>query len=141
MTYKKSLLLTAAFFALTLHVSYALADDLPDVQQEGNITYITGGIGDDEKMALEAVRVNYNFQLLSAYTTGEYTGDTHITLSDMNGNYVMDSDAGPLFYAQLPVGRYEVEATSGGEIKKQIVTIRRGKTSSVTFRWPYNEAR
>src|SRR5437016_948255 len=120
----KNTAIAAVFMsAIAIHPSLLLADDLPEIQKQGNITYVTGGIGDEEREALHSMRHNYNLSVLSADKYGAYPGDTHIVISDKQGTELVNTDAGPLFYARMPAGRYIVEESSGGQSKKRAVTI------------------
>ena len=62
---KKSTYVVAAIFAMALHSSAVLADELLSPQQEGDITYVTGGIGDEERTAMRSVQHDYNLHVLS----------------------------------------------------------------------------
>lgn len=133
---EKLLYIVAAISTMALHSSVALADDILEVQHTGKVTFVTGGIGDEERDAMRAVQSNYNLRILSAAgASGEYPGDTHIVISDTKGNELVNTDADPLFYAQMPSGHYIVNESSAGQSKKQSVTINAGKPVSITFRW------
>lgn len=112
-----------------------LAEGLPQPQREGEITYITGGIGEEERSAVEAFRPEYNLHLMSATRDGHFEGDTHITLLDASGKELLNVPAGPLFYAKLAPGRYIVKGASGEKTKEQAITIRAGKPVRVHFSW------
>lgn len=127
----RTLILTSSLVAF-LNGAAAFAQVSP--QQSGNITYITGGIGQDETTALRAVQRDYNLHVLSSSISGHFVGDAPLTISDSKGNPLLTTDAGPIFYAKLPAGTYIVEANRNGEIKKQRVTV--GKSSArVNFAW------
>lgn len=116
----------------------ALADDmsgLPQAHQAGDITYITGGIGDEERDALKAVEHDYNLHVMSAGVSGAFSGNTHINITSRKGDELVSADAGPIFYANLPPGRYVVDATSEGQERKQAVTISSGHAEHVHFSW------
>lgn len=103
-------------------------------QKEGNITYITGGIGRAETDALKAVQADYNLLLTSSNTEGYFVGDTALKILDSQGKTLVTALAGPLFYAKLPAGTYTLEATRAGEVKKQRVTIGKAATRAY-FTW------
>jgi hypothetical protein len=125
--------LVAAIVA-TVSIAPARANDaLPPVQQQGNISYLSGGIGKEETDALEAVKRNYNLRITSADKTGHYSGDIHIVITDQQNNIQLDTNGGPLFYANLPNGRYVVEGINDGLSKKQAITIADQKPVSVRF--------
>lgn len=133
--------LLPAFAALMLHASLAFAQDamlaegLPQPQREGEITYITGGIGEEERSAVEAFKPEYNLHIMSASRDGHFEGDTHITLLDASGKELLNVPGGPLFYAKLAPGRYIVKGASGEKTKEQAITIRAGKPVRVHFSW------
>jgi len=125
----------AAVFAMALYSSSVLADTLPAVQQSGDVTYITGGIGDEERDALKAVKQDYNLRILSAGVQGAYVGDAHIIISDNKGQELLNTNGGPIFYAKLPNGHYAVSEERHEETKKQSIVISASKPTDITFRW------
>ena len=132
--------IAALAVALALTAGNALAQ-VPEAHQQGDITYISGGIGSDETDAIEAVRGDYNLNVTSADKTGHFRGDTEIVISDMKHNVLLDVTAqGPLFYAELPKGRYIVEGISEDQSRKQTVRITDKKPVRVHFSWPISVA-
>ncbi len=93
---------------------------LPEIQTEGGITYITGGIGDEELAEINARESDFNTHLLLKAKNGEYMGEVDLRFFDTKGVEVFAvEDVGPYFYVNLPVGKYSVEATSQkGTVKK-----------------------
>ena len=61
----------------------------------GNVTYVTGGIGDEERSALNSMKSSYNLHITSASKSGEFAGNTHIIVRDRQGNPVVNASAGP----------------------------------------------
>ncbi len=112
------------------------SDSVLEVYQQGNISYITGGIGQDESDALKAAEKDYNLRILNTDRTGHYSGDTRVVISDTKKNTLLDATSGPIFYANLPKGRYIVEGFDEGLSKKQTVVITGAKSSRVHFVWP-----
>ncbi len=113
---------------------YASDDSLQPVEV-GNVKYITGGIGDEERNTLQSVEKDYNLRIMSAYKDGAFSGDTHVIIRDHAGGELINVSAGPLFYARLPAGTYMVEAVNGDESKKQKVLLNQSKATSVHFSW------
>lgn len=132
------LMIFAAVVA-TLISSPALAnvdsDFLPDVQQQGEIYYLTGGIGDEETSAIESEKSDYNLHIMNADKQGHFAGYPHIVIKDMHQNELVDADGGPLFYAKLPKGRYVVEGSSNDQVQKKVVTISENKPTRLHFTW------
>lgn len=127
----KILLVSAlAFISMT---SVALAEDALTAQQQGDIRYITGGIGTDERDQLEVAKSDYNFHLTSAKSDGAFTDNTTITLTDRKGTSVLSAEAGPIFFAQLPAGTYTLNATHGSQSQTKTVKIGKGATNTNLF--------
>ena len=66
---KNSKYILAITVVAALQASPVWAEDnfLPDVQQQGDIYYITGGIGDEETKAMQSERGDYNLQVMNAF--------------------------------------------------------------------------
>lgn len=133
--------LLALMLATSLHTTSAWAqseysDYLPEIHQQEDISYISGGIGENETEALREVKDQYNLRITSADKTGEYRGDTRIIVSDTQGTVLLDAtSAGPLFYTNLPNGRYTVDGYSEGQSKRKTIKVVRGKHARVHFSW------
>lgn len=100
------------------------------------IAYVTGGIGLEEREALEAVQSNYNLRILSSGLQGHFVGESLITVRDNSGSELMSVVAGPVFYANLPTGSYTVVGTYHGESKTHYVSVGGRKTARISFAWP-----
>jgi hypothetical protein len=134
--YRSYMLVLVVAVALVAMPAFAQSQ-MPEAHQQGDIVYISGGIGADETAAIESVKGDYNLNVTSADKTGHFRGDTEIVIRDMKRNVLLDVTAqGPLFYANLPNGRYTVEGISNDQTRKQTVRIISGKTARVHFSWP-----
>lgn len=93
-------------------------------QTENGISYITGGIGDEELAELNAQEKNYNTRILLKATNGEFMGDVALRVLDKKNNVILSVDAaGPYFFTNLPAGSYIVEAKSSkGTVKTAKIT-------------------
>ena len=113
------------------------ADSYTSLQpmQSGEIRYVTGGIGDEERNAMQAMENEYDLHIMSATRNGSFAGDTQIKISSSKGTELLTTVAGPLFYADLPNGKYIVEALHDGATRRQNVTITHGKASKVHLSW------
>ena len=127
------LVLTAATVTAVATQAQAAYSVMP--YQAGNITYVTGGIGDEERTAIEAVKNEYNLSVISAGKGGAYSGDTNVVIRDKQGQELLNTAAGPLFYAQLPAGSYTIEAQSEGKTRRENITVAQGKPAHVRFSW------
>ncbi len=127
-------LAVVSIFALSLHSAQA-QDNVLSEQQQNNIVYVTGGIGKDESDALRATQANYNLRVMNADKVGHFSSDTRIIIRDLQNNILLDATSGPLFYANLPKGRYIIQGFVGLQSKMQPITIAAGKTANVRFVW------
>ena len=110
--------------------------------QEGQASYITGGIGHDEQLAMEQAAPNYNLQVTSSEPGGAYVAGLTFMIRDRDGREVLQArNAGPLFYAQLPPGSYVVEATYNGSEQRRDVSVGSGHASDLHLVWPGNDQR
>ncbi len=125
---------TALSSTSTIEQSGLTATGLHPIQN-GNVRYVTGGIGDEERAALEAVKNDYNLQITNTNSIGEFSGETKVSIADRQGNQLINAQAGPLFYAGLPPGDYTVEANHNGKMQNQKVSLNQSKSSSLYFRW------
>ena len=126
--------------ALTaLSISTASADvNVPAVQEQNGISFVSGGVGEEEKAALKALEHSYNLRITSTDKAGRFSGDTRIRVSDMQKHELVDVTAGPFFYFNMPKGRYVVEGLNNNQTKQQTVVIAGGKLVSIHFTWMPN---
>lgn len=96
-------------------------------QQQGNVTFVSGGAGDEDRDALKQVANQYNLRLLFAARNGDYLANVAVTLSDPRGNAVLDTIAdGPIFYARVPPGRYRLTVSNQGQSQSRDISIGNG---------------
>jgi len=100
-----------------------------EVQTAGNISFINGGISDEEVAQLKAQEHNYNVHLLINTNSGEFTSDVKLVVADSAGTALLTiSDAGPYVYLQMPKGKYVATATDPQGQSKKINLNVNGKT-------------
>jgi len=106
------------------------------VHREGDVSYVTGGIGMEERETLEAMQKDYNVRIVSSEMSGDYLDATPIVISDSAKHEVVHASAGPLFYAQLPAGRYKVRSSNDGQDQTQdIVITKNSPPVRIHFSW------
>ena len=128
-----ALILPCVLFSLT-----SLAEESAiQPQTQGEVTFVTGGVGIDERNELDASRANYNLSLLfSVQGTGDYLSDVKIRITDLKGNVFLETVSdGPKLFAKLPPGRYIVIADLNGETYNKTVSIRGKQNTSLYFSW------
>ena len=85
-----------------------------DMGRAGNVAYVSGGVGDEERVALEDMERHhdYNLKLVFAIRAGNFLNGANVRISDARGGEVLNvQTTGPLFYAHLAPGSYTVQAT------------------------------
>jgi hypothetical protein len=127
--------LTALVITLLSASPVRASDPMLEVQHQGNVSYVSGGVGSDERTELESTRSNYNLRILSSSTSGHLSGDVHVVVTDQHKREVLNTTGGPIIYAHLQDGRYTVEGFRGGESRKKLVNIMHGKSIPVRFIW------
>lgn len=125
----------AAVIAMVLMAGTALANERMQPQQATGITYVTGGVGEEELATMQAMKGQYNFYITNADQSGAYVENTNLSIMDRSGNSLVNTHSDPLFYAKLPAGSYVVEGNRNGQTIKKDVTIIEGKTSNVNMTW------
>lgn len=100
-------------------------------EQQNGITFLNGGIGKDEANAIRAAK-GYNLKM--TFATGPsnaFVSNVDVGIRTRAGKQVLAlNEAGPLVYAQLPTGDYEVTVSSGGQTQRRMVAIRAGREVS-----------
>ena len=94
-------------------------------QQQNGITYINGGVGQEEQTALKSQRADYNLLLtFASKQSGAYRSDVQLDITDAKGtNLLSVANAGPMLYAKLPPGTYRVSAAAEGKTFKRTVKV------------------
>ena len=106
-------------------------------QTQGEVTFVTGGVGIDERNELDATRANYNLNLqFSVQGKGNYLSDVKVRITDLKGNVFLETVSdGPKLFAKLPSGRYIVTVDLNGETYHKTVSIGGKKITSLSFTW------
>jgi len=105
----------------------------------GDVTYLSGGIGKSESVAMRGNAKNYALEIVFVEKSGaleEYLSEVKLQIQDATKNTVLDINTeGPYFLANLPQGKYQVSAEYKGEVKTQLVTISKKKHAKLVFWW------
>ena len=116
---------------------------LPPVQMQGVVSYITGGIGEDEAAAFKHAATAYPLEMLfvqKAQPKDEFLADVRVSVRDRSGNTLLETTAeGPFLLVNLPAGKYRIEAEIRGEPKHQTVEIRSGRHQRAVFVWAHRD--
>lgn len=138
--------LVLAFLAFFSTCGFAANDyplpstSLPPAQSQGQVEFLSGGIGADESDAIKKEAVSWPLLLELAQAgnpRAEYISDVPVTISDESGKIVLDTVAeGPFLLVKLPPGKYSVEATYQSIKLYRQLDIRKGQHEKLTLIWP-----
>jgi len=104
---------------------------------EGNVPFLSGGVGEDSMAELTARQNEFNLKLFLVGQSGTYLSDIRVTIIDASGKGVlMTTSDGPVLMAKLPAGTYKVKAQKNGQSLEQKVTVTPGKLQTTYFRFP-----
>ncbi len=82
-----------------------------ELQTSGYISYLSGGIGDEDLDELKAKKNDFNFHLLMNAAGGAYVSEVVLRVLDKSGTAVLTvNDAGPYVYANLKPGAYTLKS-------------------------------
>jgi hypothetical protein len=133
-----------SLIACTTIVSFAgptSALALPGLRQQvyGEIEFITGGVGEREREALTNMENAYTLFVSMALETGAYVADVRVRLRNERGQTVLETTTrGPFLLADVPAGRYQVEATtaSGERTERSTVDVMSGTLARTFLTFP-----
>ena len=123
-------------FAAILFSFNAQAQDLsPQPQTMKGVTFVSGGIGDEERQEMLTIKKDYNLHLTFVDKgTGAYMAGVMVKVLDTKGTTILDSvSVGPFFYAKLIPGKYRVTASFNGQEQTQPTVISTKKAVSKSF--------
>lgn len=113
-----------------------------EIKIDGDIRYVSGGIGESERTELEALSSQFNLRLLFATEgSGEYLSSVKVNILDSRGGPILTAESkGPWFLAQLPAGDYSVEVTPTGlrgqdETQRKSFSLDGSGQSRLDFYW------
>ena len=138
-TLKKSLLACSLAAILLGSTALVFAATEPVKQGAGDITYVSGGVGDESLARMTAMVSDYNVKFVFAKTSGEFVSGVMVTITDAKGRTVVDAKSdGPWFLTRLPAGNYQIAASLAGKTERQQIDVGSSKLSTVDFRWTGN---
>jgi len=138
----KSMALVLSGFACAVSVGAMAATGLPAEHQAGSVSYVTGGVSDDEAAAFKAMKGSYPLAIeldrrQADGARAEFTADANVKVIDRNGGVVLDAKAdGPFMLVKLAPGQYRVQATLNGRMLEKAVTVGAGGHAQATLAFP-----
>jgi hypothetical protein len=113
---------------------------LPPERSQGSVTYLTGGIGQDESDAMKRAASRYSLAIEMSSPAGpraEYVADVKIDIRDQRGVTVLSTTSdGPILLANLPPGRYTIIADKNGKSQQRNIVVGPNARPRVKFSFP-----
>lgn len=114
--------------------AYAQTGDLPTIYSRGQISYTSGGVGQDEEQAFKREAPNWPLALQFSGAGGEFIADVHISIVKHDGTKVLEAvSQGPFMLVKLPPGAYTLHVAYKHQKQQKNVNVS-GHTSAA-FRW------
>ena len=130
-----------ACFGLVAGQPLAEGIGLPQEHAQGNISYVSGGIGADEAEMMRQEAARYPLALEMATAVGgprdAYISEARVDIRDANGNLVLSTTTeGPIMLLRLPSGTYTVNIDWHGTQKRKTVAVASDRRQHVMLEFP-----
>jgi len=103
--------------------------------QSNGIAYVSGGVGMDERTAMDAMAKDYNVKLMFVEAPKEYVSGVKVKIEDLSGKLLLETtSSGPWFWAKLPQGDYRLIASFRGHREMKHLKVAAG-VDTVEFFW------
>ncbi|MPW16172.1 carboxypeptidase regulatory-like domain-containing protein [Paraburkholderia sp. CNPSo 3157] len=107
---------------------------LPQVQQQGDVSYTSGGVGLDESKALLAAQSQWPLSLRFTGPGSDYLADVKVKIVDAHSADVLEATSrGPYMLVRLRPGRYTVHASYKDRDQSKAVTVPASGTAKTGF--------
>lgn len=132
--------------ALAFPAGVAIAQSAPAIKPQtapSGLTYLTGGVGDAQQQAMKEAMPGYSLRLTFARPgSGNYLADVKVRI-DQQGKgrddmkQVLDVvSTGPMLFAKVGDGDYQVRADHKGQVQTKTASIRNGAPRELVFYFP-----
>jgi hypothetical protein len=134
-------ILASIFCAGIAQASVQDASALPPAQTRGDISWVSGGIGQTQAKAFEHASSRYPLTLEFVVkppkqARAEFTAAVPVTITGRNGRQLLSATSrGPFMLLELPEGRYTLSAQHRGTKIERHVVVGPGHRR-VVFEWP-----
>ena len=126
-------------FLLTIFISGSASAQIPPTMHSNGISYITGGVGEDESTAIVAEAKLWPLLLeLSQLENGRgvWIFGANIKVVNANKQTIFDAQAdGPYMLINLSAGDYVVVATYQGVEQKRSISVKANTPQKISIFW------
>ena len=124
---------------LCLLAAPAVWAQIPQTQYSKGVSYITGGVGEEESSAILTEAKQWPLLLeLSQLENGRgiWIFGSQIKILNASNAVVFDAQAdGPYMLINLTAGDYVIQATYQGVDQKKAISIKTGQTQKISIFW------
>lgn len=135
----KRLLSAAALLGIALP-AFAAAQTaaMPQPKTARRVTFVSGGIGQNEAHALKEEQSQYPLSLtFSEGKRGEYLAGVQVTIRDPAGDTLLQTVSdGPIMLVKLPSGDYHISAQANGKTLERDAKVASNHGTHLSFNWP-----
>lgn len=135
---KTGMLIFSALLLLSINLNLhqiASAETFIEKGEINGVSYATGGVGIEERQAMEKMAGDFNVKVVLAGESGSYLSGLMVYIEDMTGKMVFECvTKGPWLYVDLPPGTYRVTSSYNHNSKMQQVKVGEG-LRKVIFQW------
>lgn len=111
---------------------------LPAAAQQGDIQFLSGGVGKDESDAIKSAAPHWPLELDFIGGTKDFVADVGVKLIDAKGATVLETSAqGPFMLIRVKPGVYTVQATYAQREQTHKVTVRSSGHVRSRFTWSH----
>ncbi len=105
--------------------------------------FMSGGVGIGERNIMQRKAGAYDLDLSFANRQGQYLSDVKVIIDNQQGKQIVDSTTtGPLFYIELPPGKYDVKASFDNKTEEvKNLNISKNHSTKELLRWNVPESR
>jgi hypothetical protein len=128
---------TLVLLAGATRASLAWSEVRLEIKSQNGIRYVSGGVSSEDEDAIKQLAKDFALRVTFATASGSYLGGGVVEVRDRAGKKVLEARSdGPLFFAELPPGKYTVKATSGSEdTRTKEIQVTPGNQVRVSFQF------
>lgn len=120
---------------------------LPKPQVQGDVTYLCGGIGEEEARYMKSEARGYDMMLTFASQSGSYLANVNVDLRDAKGRPVLQAKCdAPIMLIDVPKsGTYRIRADAAGYTLNRTAKVtakekKSARLAAVVLTWPQQVA-
>ncbi len=105
-----------------------------EVHDQDGVSYVSGGVGSDERRMLQAMSGQFNLKLTMTMNDGHFVSDIRVRIQNSDGRTLVDTVAdGPILFAQLAPDTYNVSCTLDSTTLNQTANVGGRGQQQLTF--------